>query len=238
MSMNKSFKMPQIFSRPVFKRATNICLPIAMLTVFYPVLAQTLVSASTPVSIPVNNKNFRVERKIDKALLEKFDAAIKANPSISGIEFDGVMDAPEIDVDAVMGLHGRIKQYQLSTAARGLCVGSCALLFMSGYTRTMLPAGNNRLTRVALRPLTNQYHEFLYEQTDMLVAEIIKRSDGKITGEFMAKIYLVRDDVASLMIQYLAGKSDINVIFLERAGGKVQPVEPSTAEGLGLKIGA
>ena len=225
--MNKYFQTRQIFSHPVLKHVANIFMAVAMFTAFCPVMAQA----------PASNLNFRIEGKIDKALLGKFDVAIKTNPAISRLEFDGVMDAPEIDIDAIMGLHSRIKQYHLSTAVRGLCVGSCALLFMSGYTRTMLPAGSNRSTRVALRPLTNQYHEFLFEQTDTLIAEIIKRSDGKITPEFIAKIYMVRDDIASLMIQYLAGKSDIHVIFLERAGDKMQAVEPSTAEGLGLKIG-
>ncbi|MFZ6656963.1 hypothetical protein [Undibacterium sp. TJN19] len=180
---------------------------------------------------------FRVAGKIDKAMLERFDNAIKTNRAISGLEFDNVMDSREIDLDAVMGLHDRIKQYHLSTAARGLCIGSCALLFMTGYTRTILPSARTGTTRVGLRPLVNQYNEFMTEQTNELITEIIKRSDGKITLEFMEKIYRVRDEIASLMIQYHTGKNDIQVIFLERGGEKLQPVEPSTAEGLGLKIG-
>ncbi|MFZ6874997.1 hypothetical protein ACO0LF_23285 [Undibacterium sp. Di27W] len=235
MSMIKHSKISQILSHSMFKRAAYIFMGITMFTAFYPVAAQA--PASVSVSTPAAIQYFRVEKKIDKALLEKFDAAIKTQPEISGLEFDGVMDGPEIDVDAIMGLHDRIKQYHLATAARGFCIGPCALLFMTGYTRTLLPAENNRSTRVALRPLTNQYHEFLVQQTDTLIADIIERSDGKITAEFIGKIYLVRDDFASLMIHYLAGKSDIRVVFLERVGDKTQAVELSTAEGLGLKIG-
>lgn len=232
---------------------SSLCLAVSMLIFSSGALSQTpspisisassenttqpTVLATTPSVSTVTAQHFRIENKIDQAVLEKFDAAIKANPAISVLEFDGVMDFSGIDIDAIMGLHDRIKQHHLSTTARGLCVGSCALLFMTGYTRTILPAANNRSTRVVLRPITNQYHEFLVEQTDTLIDEIITRSDGKVTKDFIRKIYLVRDDVASIMIQYLAGKSDIHVSFLERAGQKSQPLEPSTAEGLGLKIG-
>ncbi|MFZ6769947.1 hypothetical protein ACO0LM_23075 [Undibacterium sp. Di26W] len=248
--MNKHIHIPKHQVRHLSKHIAGLCLAASMLITSSGALAQT----PSPVSVSANSENtaqttmpaavspvtdqlFRIQRKIDQAVLEKFDAAIKANPAISVLEFDGVTDFAGIDIDAIMGVHDRIKQYRLSTTARGLCVGSCALLFMTGYTRTVLPAANNRSTRVVLRPITNLYHEFLVEQTDTLIEEIITRSDGKVTKDFIRKIYLVRDDVASIMIQYLAGKSDIHVSFLERADEKSKPLEPSTAEGLGLKIG-
>jgi|GEM_PF-5086322 len=216
------------------KSIASICLIFALFMASCQALAQQ-VSANGDASTA---QHFRIAGKIDKVMLEKFDAAIKTYPAISVLEFDGVMDAREIDIDAIMGFHHRIKQYHLSTTARGLCIGSCALLFMTGYTRTMLPGVNKTSTRVGLRPLTNKQDEFMMDETDALIEEIVKRSDGKITLEFIRKIYLVRDEIASLMIQLRAGKSDVQVIFLERAGQKFQLIEPSTAEGLGLKIGS
>ncbi|MFZ6723346.1 hypothetical protein [Undibacterium sp. Ji49W] len=254
--MNKHTHISSHQEHHLSKHIASLCLAVSMFIFSSgafsqtpsPVLAsknsENTAQTTTPAPVssvisltPATTQRFRIENKIDQAVLEKFDVAIKANPAITVLEFDGVMDFSGIDIDAIMGLHDRIKQHHLSTTARGLCVGSCALLFMTGYTRTILPAANNRSTRVVLRPITNQYHEFLVEQTDTLIEEIITRSDGKVTKDFIRKIYLVRDDVASIMIQYLAGKNDIHVSFLERAGEKTQALELSTAEGLGLKIG-
>ncbi|PXX37308.1 hypothetical protein [Undibacterium pigrum] len=220
--------------KALVKCFASMCMIFSLLTASCGALAQqtsTSADAST-------DQHFRIAGKIDKVMLEKFDAAIRIHPTISELEFDGVMDSREIDIEAIMGFHQRIKQYHLSTTARGLCIGSCALLFMTGYTRTVLPGVNKASTRVGLRPLTNQQDEFMMDETDALIAEIVRRSDGKITLEFIRKIYLVRDEIASLMIQLHAGKSDVQVIFLERAGQKFQLIEPSTAEDYGLKIGS
>ncbi|MFZ6711123.1 hypothetical protein [Undibacterium sp. TC9W] len=185
-----------------------------------------------------SNRIFQIKGNIDSQKLQEFKAALILNSEIKEIEFinSGSISIKGDDAEALKEFKRLINTNKLVTSARGLCLGSCALLFLTGYERTLKEGIRTRQTRLLLHPLMTENNEFLEEETNSFFEDIVKRSENKIPLDLLKRLYEVHDEFGGIAIMKLAIPGNSHVFFSSRIGEKPGKLEFQTPEDYGIKV--
>ena len=150
--------------------------------------------------------------------LEEFKLALKDNPNITELEF---VDSPGSHSDAgliVYGFINAINRRKLNTFARGECFSSCAVIFLMGFERTLLPSANLQKvtgTTLFLHPARdNESGEIWPEYTESLNKILFERSGGKMSLEFLRTMFKAKSKRGGIYIVRKTKPDVPNAFFL------------------------
>lgn len=184
-------------SRPRFN---HIELAMKKITFAIPLVALVLhSSALTTEEHPSARFVWDGELTLEK--LNAFNERLKNSPPVTGIEFIRSPGASSNGGIIINELNKQIESRKLKTFARGQCSSACAVAFLLGEERTLLPSSNNVPTHLMIHAMrNNKTGEINYGGTDQMLKKIVTKSSGKITMEFLEKIYDAKNQNGGLFI--------------------------------------
>jgi hypothetical protein len=177
--------------------------------------------------------------------LARLNKIIDTEPSITGVEFNDSRGAPASAVTIVKGIETQIDKHHLNTFARGQCASACAIAFLLGYERRMLPSKSNFSTHLFLHAARNTaFNEIDYTENDRLLKKIVEQSHGKIKLAFLEKIYEAKNANGGIFILREKTKAaDGNSYFVFFCNGEEKqinkpcaPIKDITPTDLGISI--
>ncbi|MFZ6711122.1 hypothetical protein [Undibacterium sp. TC9W] len=169
--------------------------------------------------------------------LKEFDEEIRKNPKIKELEFVEVPGSTIVAAEVVYQFQARINTFKLRTFARGHCESTCAFIFLMGFEPTLLSKITGEKTVLSLHPIhKTETGEFLRTYTDDFIDIICKRSDGKITKEFLNKMYEVTDRRGGIFIHRDPQLAGAHIFFQKRYGAKYEILSNLSPADLGIRI--
>lgn len=133
--------------------------------------------------------------------LQDFKLAMKKEVPILGIEFQNSNGAGGSAGAIIAAIEEQIDFNKLNTYARGQCASTCAIAFLMGEKRTLLPPANNVPTHLMLHAVFNrQSGEIDYGATDKYFKKIVLKSNGKWHLSLLEKIYEAKNRTGGLFI--------------------------------------
>ncbi|MFZ6781396.1 hypothetical protein ACO0LD_31620 [Undibacterium sp. Ji83W] len=190
----------------------------------------------------VQNNRYISEGPLTLKALEEFKLALKDYPNISELEF---VDSPGSHSDAglvVSGFINAINRLKLNTFARGECFSSCAVIFLMGFERTLLPSRNvDKVTGTTLflHPARdNESGEVWPEYTNSLNNMVSERSGGKISLEFLQTMFKAKAKGGGIYIIRKTKPNVPNAFFWSgNTSEKFEPIDHYTLDQLGIQFG-
>lgn len=94
-----------------------------------------------------------------------------------------------------------IEENNINTFVQGQCASACAIAFMAGKKRTLLPSKDGVITYLHIHPLRNgRTGEINYGGTDKDLKMLVEKSEGKLNIEFFEKIYETKNAQGGIFV--------------------------------------
>lgn len=207
------------------------------------ILAAFSATANAFAESRVQSNRYISEGPLTLKSLEEFKLALKDHPNISELE---LVDSPGSHADAglvVSGFINAINRLKLNTFARGECFSSCAVIFLMGFERTLLPSRNEKKvtgTTLFLHPARdNESGEIWPEYTNSLNVMVSERSGGKISLEFLRTMFNAKTKGGGIYIIRKTKPDVPNAFFWSGSTSeKFEPIDHYTLDQLGIRFGS
>lgn len=186
-----------------------------------------------------SENRYILEGALTTEKLQKFQDALKENPDIKELELINSKGSADNAGPIVFGFIRAIDRLKIKTFARGRCFSSCAVVFLMGYERTLLPGTANDATTLMLHAARdNTNDEFMSRLTNMVNEKITERSNGKISKALLDTMYQAKNKYGGLYIARKVKPGLSNVHFWTGdPNDDFAPVGQYTLDQLGIQYG-
>lgn len=190
----------------------------------------------------IQNNRYIIEGSLSLKVVEEFKLALMEHPNITELE---LVDSSGSHANAgmvVSGFVNAINRLKLTTFARGECFSSCAVIFLMGFERTLLPSRHaDKVTGTTLflhAARNNESGEIFTEYTTSLNERISERSGGKISLEFLQTMLKAKTKNGGIYIIRKTRPELPNAFFWSgSASDAFEPIGHLTLDQLGIQIG-
>ena len=222
-----------------YSRHQKIALYVAACLIFFAcssnLRATESESPATEKIASISNGRYRISGGLTLETYSEFEAALKRHPEIQALEFVD-SEGSARNADSIVNLFQlKIDELHLTTYAKGYCVSTCGFIFLMGRKRVLLKGSEDKPTIIKLHPIFNsQLNEFETFSTDKYIQEISSRSGGKISKEYLKKMYLTTDRRGGLIIKREAGANGKHIFFQAKYGDQLDALSSQSLAELGL----
>ncbi len=220
-----------------FKALIKICCFLSILSFYQEVYAADL---------PDTTKLFYLSKRISLDDLARLKLRLEQEPKLTGIFFEDVEGTRGHGVEVVDGFREQIEKANLSTYARGFCLSSCAVIFLYGVKRTLLPNKiQARPSMLGLHPVrkfftddVNEFGQVQVRPTELSNQYIHQRSGGKFPLELLEQMYNTDDGSGFLYILSKPNSAGVHILLSRsmRGGNKAVPVSNLMPQDLGIDV--
>lgn len=174
--------------------------------------------------------------EIDEDGLAAFQAILLVKPAKGLVLIQSVGGTRRVTKELV----AIVRAKSLATSARDSCRSSCALVFLAGNVRTLLPSGNRTPTSLAFHGYYDPKTSALVPPTSSEVAYLVDSTDGGISRALAEKVLNTKSIRGGLIV--LASPVDtragpLSVMYCDAepdAKLSCDGVTDQTAESLGI----